>query len=333
LKSNFWKRFRENRRATISLYLFLTIFLLSLFSNFIANEKPLAVIYKEKFYFPIFFDYYETEFGGDFETFTDYKDIYISDKILEEGEIFWTPVRFSYNTINYELESPAPSPPSEENILGTDDQGRDILSRILYGLRISIIFGISLTVLSTVLAIFIGGIQGYYGGNIDLFGQRFVEIWAGLPLLFLIIILSEFITPNFWTLLGVMLLFSWIPISSLVRTEFLRVRNFEFVIASKVLGASDFWIIRKHMIPNGIVATVTYLPFILVSSIVTLTSLDFLGFGLSVESASLGEILSQAKNNLHAPWIGITIFVTLSTLLTSLVFIGEGIRDGFDTKK
>jgi microcin C transport system permease protein len=327
MNNNFWYKFKQNRRATISLYFFGILFFISLFSNFIANEKPLLIVYKDKYYFPILFDYYETEFDGDFETPTDFKDIYISDKIRENGNIFWTPIRFSYNTINYELASPAPSPPTDQNLLGTDDQGRDILARTLYGLRISILFGISLTIISTFLAVLIGGVQGYYGGNLDLFGQRFIEIWAGLPILFLIIILSEFISPNFWTLLGVMALFSWIPISALIRTEFLRVRNFEFVKASKVLGASDFWIIRKHMIPNGMVATITYLPFILVSSIVTLTSLDFLGFGLSVETASLGEMLSQAKNNLHAPWIGITIFLTLSTLLTSLVFIGEGIRD------
>jgi microcin C transport system permease protein len=310
----------------------LIIFLLSIFSEFIANDKPIFIYYNSKTYFPILKDYYETEFGGDFETLTDYRDIYISDKIERNGFIVWTPIKYSFNSINYELPSPAPSPPSWENILGTDDQGRDIFARILYGLRISILFGFVLTIFTTILAVIIGGIQGYYGGKIDLIGQRFTEIWASLPILFLIIVLSEFITPNFWWLLAIMLLFSWIPVASLIRAEFLKVRNFEFISASKIMGASDFRIIFYHMLPNGFVSTLTYLPFILVSSIVTLTSLDFLGFGLPIGSASLGEILSQAKNNFNAPWIGISIFVTLSTLLVSLVLIGEGVRDAIDSR-
>jgi microcin C transport system permease protein len=331
--TTFLLRFKKNRRAVISSWIFLFLFSVSLFSNFIANDRPLLVIYKSEIYLPIFFDYYETEFGGDFETLTEYRDIYISDKIEESGFILWTPIRYSYDSINYEIGSPAPSPPTVENLLGTDDKARDILARILYGLRISILFGFSLTILSISLAVVIGGIQGYYGGNIDLFGQRFTEIWSGLPILFLIIILSSFITPHFWSLLFIMLLFSWIPIASLVRAEFLKVRNFEYVGASKVLGASDFRIIFRHILPNAVVSTVTYLPFILVSSIVTLTSLDFLGFGLPVESASLGEILSQAKSNIYAYWIGISIFLVLSTLLVSLIFIGEGVRDGLDTRR
>jgi len=325
-------KFKQNRRAYISLWLFGIIFTLSIFSEFIANDKPIVVIYNSEIYFPIFNNYYETEFGGDFETYTDYRDIYISDKIKKRGFIIWTPVKYSFDSINYELSSPAPSPPTFENILGTDDKGRDIFARILYGLRISILFGLTLTFFTILIAIFIGGIQGYYAGKTDLFGQRFIEIWSGMPILFIIIILSEFITPNFWLLLGIMLLFSWIPIASLIRAEFLKVRNFEYVQASKVMGASDFRIIIKHLLPNGFVATLTYLPFIVVSSIITLTSLDFLGFGLPIETASLGEMLSQAKNNLHAPWIGVTIFLTLSTLLVSLIFIGEGIRDMTDSK-
>jgi microcin C transport system permease protein len=325
-------KFFQNRRATISLIIFSSIFILSLFSNFIANDRPIFIKFGSNLYFPLFNDYYESEFGGDFDTVADYRDIYISDKIEANGFIIWTPVKYSYNTINYELPSPAPSPPTTENILGTDDKGRDIFARVLYGLRISILFGFILTIFSIILAITIGGLQGYYGGKIDLFGQRLIEIWSGLPILFIIIILSDFITPNFWLLLGIMLLFSWMPVASLVRAEFLRVRNFEYIQASKVMGASDFRIILKHMLPNGFLSTLTYLPFILVSSIVTLTSLDFLGFGLPIGSASLGEILSQAKNNINAPWIGITIFTTLSTILVSLVFIGEGVRDMIDSR-
>ena len=325
-------KFKRNRRAYISLWIFGIIFGLSLFSEFIANDTPIAVIYKSKTYFPVFKDYYETEFGGDFETFTDYRDIYISDKIEADGFILWTPIRYSFDSINYELPSPAPSSPTLDNILGTDDKGRDIFARTLYGLRISILFGLTLTMFSVLIAIFIGGIQGYYAGKVDLFGQRFIEIWSGMPILFIIIILSEFVTPNFWMLLGIMLLFSWIPIASLVRAEFLKVRNFEYIQASKVMGASDFRIIIKHMLPNGFVATLTYLPFILASSIVTLTSLDFLGFGLPIETASLGEMLSQAKNNLHAAWIGFTIFITLATILVSLIFIGEGVREVTDSR-
>jgi microcin C transport system permease protein len=326
------EKFKRKRGAVISLYIFLTIFTASLFSEFIANDKPILIYYKSNLYFPIFQDYFETEFGGDFETYTDYRDIYISDKIEADGFIIWTLVKYSFDTINYELPSPAPSPPTAENILGTDDQGRDIFARVLYGLRVSILFGLALTVLTTIFAILVGGVQGYYGGKIDLIGQRFTEIWASLPILFIIIVLSEFITPNFWWLLFIMLLFSWIPVASLIRAEFLKVRNYEFIQASKIMGASDFRIILYHMLPNGFVSTLTYLPFILVSSIVTLTSLDFLGFGLPIGSASLGEILSQAKNNLNAPWIGVTIFFTLSTLLVSLIFIGEGVRDAIDSR-
>jgi len=327
-----FEKFNKNRRAKISLWVFLSLFILSLFSDFIANDKPIFVKFGSNIYFPIFKEYYETEFGGDFDTPTDYKDKYISDKIEENGFIIWTPIRYSFDTINYELSSPAPSPPTVENILGTDDKGRDIFARTLYGLRVSILFGFILTALSVAIAIVIGGIQGYYGGRTDLFGQRLTEIWAGLPILFIIITISNFITPNFWTLLGIMLLFSWMPIASLIRAEFLRVRNFEYIQASKVMGASDIRILVKHMLPNGFVATLTYIPFVLVNSIVTLTSLDFLGFGLPIGSASLGEILNQAKNNINAPWIGITIFVVLSTLLISLVFIGEGVRDMLDSR-
>jgi microcin C transport system permease protein len=326
-------KFLENRRAKISFFALSFIFLVSLFSDFIANDKPLLVKYQNEFYFPIFFDYYETQFGGDFKTFTDYKDEYIIHKIEKDGFILMPPIEYSFDSINYYLESPAPTAPNSDNILGTDDQGRDIFARLLYGLRISFLFGIFLTLFSSVIGIIIGSLSGYFGGNFDIFTQRFIEIWSSLPFLFILIILSDFITPDFWWLLLIMLLFFWTNLVGLVRAEFLRVRNFEFVMSAKALGGTDFYIIFKHILPNAIVSTLTYLPFIFVASIVSLTSLDFLGFGLSVESASLGEILSQAKNNLNAPWIGISIFLVLSIILTLAVFIGEGVRDAFDPRK
>ena len=326
-------RFFENRRAKISFYILSFLFVLSLFSDFIANDKPLLVKYNGTLYFPIIADYYETEFGGDFETFTDYKDEFIINNIEKNGFILMPPIEYSFNTINYYLESPAPAPPSSENILGTDDQGRDIFARLLYGMRVSFLFGIFLTLFSSIIGVAVGGISGYFGGNLDIFTQRFVEIWSSLPFLFILIILSDFITPDFWWLLLIMLLFFWTNLVGLVRAEFLKVRNFEFVMSAKALGGRDFYIIFRHILPNAIVSTITYLPFIFVASIVSLTSLDFLGFGLSVESASLGEILSQAKNNLNAPWIGLSIMVVLSLILTLSVFVGEGIRDAFDPRK
>jgi microcin C transport system permease protein len=303
------------------------MFFISLFADFIANDKPILIKYNEQLYFPIFENIYETEFGGDFETFTDYRDLYITQKIESNGWIIWTPVKYGADTINYELPAPAPTPPTLENILGTDENGRDIFARLIYGLRISMLFGLILSVLSIVFGVIIGGIQGYYGGKIDLIGQRFIEIWSGLPLLFIIITIADFISPSFLSLLIIMLLFSWISVSSLVRTEFLRVRNFEFVSVAKIMGASDLRIIFKHILPNAIISTISTFPFLVAGSIVALSSLDFLGFGLPVGSPSLGELLSEAKNNLEAIWIGLTIFFTLSIILISLLFIGDGLRE------
>ncbi len=324
---NFWERFVKNKRAYCSLKIFGTIFFISLFADFIANDKPILIKYNEQLYFPIFENIYETEFGGDFETFTDYRDLYITQKIESNGWIIWTPIKYGADTINYELPAPAPTPPTLENILGTDENGRDIFARLIYGLRISMLFGLILSVLSIVFGVIIGGIQGYYGGKIDLIGQRFIEIWSGLPLLFIIITIADFISPSFLSLLIIMLLFSWISVSSLVRTEFLRVRNFEFVSVAKIMGASDLRIIFKHILPNAIISTISTFPFLVAGSIVALSSLDFLGFGLPVGSPSLGELLSEAKNNLEAVWIGLTIFFTLSIILISLLFIGDGLRE------
>ena len=272
------------------------------------------------------------EFGGDLPTEADYRDEFVVDLITEHGWMVYPPVRFSYDTINYDLSTPAPSPPDRANLLGTDDQGRDVLARLIYGFRISVLFGLALTIFSSVAGIAVGAVQGYYGGKTDLFGQRFIEIWSSLPTLFLLIILSSIVKPNFWWLLGIMLLFSWMSLVPVVRAEFLRGRNLEYVKAAKALGLNDIGIMYKHILPNAMVATITFMPFILTGSITTLTALDFLGFGLPPGSPSLGELVSQGKSNLQAPWLGISAFFVLSIMLTLLVFIGEAFRDAFDPR-
>ena len=327
------QKFRANRRGYWSLWIFLFLFIFSMGAEFIANDKPLLVYYDSSFYFPVFKEYPETTFGGLFQTETEYRDPYVQELIKDKGWILWPPIRYSYDTINYNLDVPAPAPPSSENWLGTDDHGRDVLARLIYGFRISVLFGLALTFFSSIIGVVVGAFQGYYGGKIDILGQRFVEIWSGLPVLFLLIILSSFVQPNFWWLLGIMLLFSWMALVDLVRAEFLRGRNLEYVRAAKALGLGDLAIMFKHVLPNAMVATITFLPFILNGSITTLTSLDFLGFGLPVGSASLGELLAQGKANLHAPWIGISAFATLSIMLSLLVFIGEAARDAFDPRQ
>ena len=328
-----WNVFKKNKRGYYSLWIFLTLFLLSLFAELIANDKPILIHLKGKWYFPVAVEYIETDFGGDFKTEPDYKDPYLISLIKKQGGfILWPPVRYSYNTINYDLSGPAPTPPDGKNLLGTDDQGRDVLARIIYGFRISVLFGLVLTFFSTIIGLFAGAVQGYYGGKIDLFGQRFIEIWSGLPTLFLLIILSNIVEPNFWWLLCIMLLFSWMSLVGVVRAEFLRGRSLEYVRAAKALGLSDGAIMFKHILPNAMIATITFLPFVLNGSIVTLTSLDFLGFGLPPGSPSLGELLAQGKANLQAPWLGLSAFFVLSFLLSLLVFIGEAVRDAFDPR-
>jgi microcin C transport system permease protein len=328
-----WDNFKANRRGYWSLWIFLILFLLSLGAEFIANDKPLLVRYDGRWYIPIFVAYPETEFGGDFSTEAYYRDPHVQELIQAKGWMLWPPIRFSYQTVNYNLTGPTPAPPSRENLLGTDDQGRDVLARVIYGFRISILFGLILTLASSIIGIVAGAIQGYFGGWTDLLCQRFIEIWSGLPLLYLIIILSAMIEPTFWLLLLIMLLFSWMALVGVVRAEFLRARNFDYVRAAKALGVSNTTIMLRHILPNAMVATLTFLPFILSGSIVTLTSLDFLGFGLPPGSPSLGELLAQGKANLHAPWLGITAFLVLAMMLSLLIFIGEAARDAFDPRK
>jgi microcin C transport system permease protein len=325
--------FRANRRGFWSLWLFLLLFGVSLFAEFIANDRPLLVRYDGALYLPVFFDYPETTFGGEFPTEADYRDAYVQKHIAEHGFVIWPLIPFAYNTINYNLGKPAPSAPDGVDWLGTDDQGRDVMARLIYGFRISVLFGLVLTILSSIVGVAAGAIQGYYGGLTDLLFQRFIEVWSGLPVLYLLIILSAIIQPNFWWLLGIMLLFSWMSLVDLVRAEFLRARNFDYVRAARALGVSNPVIIWRHVLPNAMVATLTFLPFILNGSITTLTSLDFLGFGLPPGSPSLGELLAQGKNNLQAPWLGFTAFFTLAVMLSLLIFIGEAVRDAFDPRK
>ncbi|CCQ72102.1 ABC transporter, membrane subunit [Magnetospira sp. QH-2] len=325
--------FRANKRGYWSLWLFLGLFFVSLFAELFANDRPLVLEFEGSYYFPILFDYPETTFGGFLETPTDYADTEVQEMIEEGGWILWPLVPFSYDTINYRLEVPAPAPPSAMNWLGTDDQGRDVVARLLYGFRISVLFGLILTLISSIVGIAAGAVQGYFGGLTDLLFQRFIEIWSGLPVLYLLIILASVVAPNFWWLLGLMLLFSWMSLVGVVRAEFLRARNLDYVRAARALGVSNAVIMAKHILPNAMVATITFLPFILSGSLVTLTSLDFLGYGLPAGSPSLGELLNQGKNHLHAPWLGITAFFVVAIMLSLLIFIGEAVRDAFDPRK
>jgi microcin C transport system permease protein len=325
--------FCANRRGFWSLWVFLAIFLGSLCAEFIANDKPILVRFEGAFYVPVLVDYPETDFGGDFPTGTDYRDPFIKEKIEKAGWIVWPPIRYSFRTINKDLPVPAPAPPSADNWLGTDDQGRDVAARLIYGLRVSILFGLFLTVISSAVGVAAGAVQGYFGGLIDLFFQRFLEIWGSLPQLFILIIVTSVLVPGFWTLLAILLLFSWTHLVGVVRAEFLRARNFDYVRAARALGVSDLAIMFRHVLPNAMVATFTFTPFILSGSIVALTALDFLGLGLPPGSASLGDLLRQGKENLQAPWLGITGFVVVSLMLTLLVFVGEAARDAFDPRK
>ncbi len=347
--------FRANRRGLWSLRIFLVLFGLSLFAEFIANDRPVYVHYKGEHLFPVFVDYPEEKFGG-FLARTDYRDPVIAEEIAAGGFALWPPIRFAPNTINLDLPTPAPAAPTwmladevcrpvaekrggtgcgdlEWNWLGTDDGGRDVLARVLYGFRISVLFGLLLAGLSSVVGIAAGAVQGYFGGRIDLYMQRFIEIWSAIPTLYLLMILSNFFAPSFFTLLGILLLFSWVALVSVVRAEFLRTRNFDYVRAAKALGLSDAAVMTKHVLPNAMTATLTFLPFVLNGSITTLTSLDFLGFGLPPGTASLGELLLQGKSNLSAPWLGLTGFLVIAVMLSLLIFIGEAVRDAFDPRK
>ena len=351
-----WQNFKANRRGYWSLWIFAILFVVTLFAEFIANDRPLLVDYKGDFYYPVFVDYPEEVFGG-FLPVTNYRDPFVQDEIEANGWMIWPPIRYSYQTVNNEIPSPAPSPPTwlltdEEacarypdgvndknctfgnmNWLGTDDQARDVMARLIYGFRISVLFGLVLTAASAVIGVAAGAVQGYFGGWTDLIFQRFIEIWSSIPVLYLLLIVAAILPPGFWILLGIMLLFSWVAFVGVVRAEFLRARNFEYVSAARALGVGDLTIMWRHLLPNAMVATLTFLPFILNGSITTLTSLDFLGFGLPPGSPSLGELLAQGKNNLQAPWLGFSGFFVISLMLSLLVFVGEAVRDAFDPRK
>jgi microcin C transport system permease protein len=352
-----WQNFTTNRRGYWSLWVFLVLFFITLFAEFIANDKPLYIRYDGKSYFPVVFTYPETAFGGDFETAADYRDPFLQKLIVDKGgTMIWPPIHYSYDTHNLDLPTPAPSKPTwmlteaecksvvqrkglngcgdlEYNWLGTDDQGRDVLARLIYGFRVSVLFGLVLTIVSSVIGVAAGAVQGYFGGWIDLLFQRFIEIWTSVPELYLLLIISSVLVPGFFILLGILLLFSWVRLVGLVRAEFLRGRNFEYIQAARALGVSNAVIIFRHLLPNAMVATLTFLPFIMSGSVMTLTALDFLGFGLPPGSPSLGELLSQGKANVQAPWLGLAGFFTVALMLSLLIFIGEAVRDAFDPRK
>ena len=327
------QNFKSNKRGFYSFWIFSFLFVVSIFADFIANDKPLLIKFDQEYYCPIINEYPETIFGGDFETEADYRDPYVIKLIEDKGWIIMPLIPYTYNTIIRDLDVPAPAPPSKKNWLGTDDQARDVLARLIYGFRISILFGFTLTFFSMIIGVSAGAIQGYFGGRIDLFFQRFIEIWSAIPTLYVLIILASIVQPNFWWLLMILLFFSWMGYVGVVRAEFLRARNLDYVRAAKALGVSNRTIMFRHLLPNATVATITFLPFSLSASVTALSGLDFLGFGLPPGSASLGEMVNQGRNNLQAPWLGLTSFFTLGLMLGLLVFVGEAIRDSLDPRK
>ena len=328
-----WRRFKAHRRGYYSLWIFLVLFGLSLFAEMIANDVPLLMLWNGRLYVPLLKSFTEKDFGGDFETAADYRDPFVRKLIEAKGWMVFPLIPFSYKTINYDLPSPAPSPPTAVNWLGTDENGRDVLANLIYGFRISVLFGLTLSIISSAVGVAAGALQGYYGGWVDILGQRFIEVWGGMPTMFLLIIFSSVVQPSFWWLLLIMLLFGWMGLVGLVRAEFLRARNLEYVMAARALGMKDRRVIFRHVLPNALVATLTFLPFILGGSLGTLTALDFLGFGLPVGSPSLGDLLSQGKANLQAPWLGISAFVVLGGALVLLFFVGEAVRDALDPRR
>ncbi len=326
--------FRAHRRGAWSLVIFAVLFVVCLFAEGVANDRPLLVRFQGQFYVPVLRDYAEDTFGPDLlPVEADFSDPQLRAVIEADGWMLWPPVRYANGTIAKDLQVPAPAPPSWRHPLGTDDQARDVLARVIYGFRISVLFGFTLTLVSSVVGIAAGAVQGFYGGLTDLLFQRFIEVWGGMPQLYLLIILGSIIAPTFWVLLGFLLLFSWIALTGVVRAEFLRGRNLEYVRAARALGVGDAAIMARHILPNALVAVLSFLPFTLSGSVTVLASLDFLGFGLPPGSPSLGELVAQGKNNLQAPWLGITAFVVLGGLLTLLIFIGEAVRDAFDPRK
>jgi microcin C transport system permease protein len=307
--------------------------MVSLFAELIANDQPLLVSYHGSWYFPVGKDYPETTFGGTFTTPANYRSPYVRKLIESDGWMIWPLIPFSYKTTITDLALPAPSPPDGINWLGTDDQARDVLARAIYGFRVSVLFGLALTIATTIIGVVAGAIQGYFGGTLDITFQRFLEVFGSLPQLYILIILSSIVEPNVYWLFGILLIFGWTWPVGYVRAEFLRVRNLEYVRAAKALGMGDWRVMTKHILPNAVVTTLTFLPFQLGGSVTILTSLDFLGFGLPPGSPSLGELLNQGKNNLQAPWLGITGFIVTATLLVLVIFIGEAVRDAFDPRK
>jgi len=326
--------FRANRRGYRSFWVFSALFLFCLFAEFVANDRPLLIRFDGDWYFPTLVDYSEDTFGPDFlPTEADFTDPDLAKAIDAKGWMIWPLIPYNSNTIVKDLPSPAPSPPTWQNWLGTDDQARDVTARVIYGFRISVLFGFSLTIVSSVIGIASGALQGFYGGLTDLLFQRFIEIWSGMPQLYMLIIMGSIIRPTFFILLLFLLAFTWMSLTGLVRAEFLRGRNFDFVRAARALGVSDVTLMWRHILPNAMVATLTFLPFMLSGSVTVLSSLDFLGFGLPPGSPSLGELVAQGKNNLQAPWLGMTAFVVLGGVLTLLIFVGEAVRDAFDPRR
>jgi microcin C transport system permease protein len=326
------QNFKSNRRGYVSLWIFLGLLVVTLPAELVSSDKPLLVRYEGHYYYPMFVDYPESAFGG-FLARTDYRDPFVRRRIESNGWMLMAPLHYSYRTINYDLQTPAPSPPTAENPLGTDEQGRDVLAGVIYGFRLSIVFGLTLTVLSSVIGVTAGAIQGYFGGLVDITFQRVIEIWAGLPVLYILIIMSSTVDLGFWWLLLIVLAFSWMTLTGLVRAEFLRGRNLDYVRAARAMGVGNATIIFRHVLPNAAVATTTFLPFVLSGAIATLTALDFLGLGLPIGTPSLGNLLAQGKANLHAPWLGMSGFVALASMLSLLIFIGEAVRAAFDPRK
>ncbi|MCR9261859.1 MAG: ABC transporter permease [Pseudomonadaceae bacterium] len=324
--------FRANRRALWSLRIFLVLFVITLCAEMIANDRPIFMVLKGKLFVPMLIDYSETELGGVLPSAADYRDPFVAD-LISEGLVLWPLIRYSHNTINWDVELPLPHPPDGEHWLGTDSSGNDVLAKLIYGFRLSVLFGLSMTVLASFIGITVGALQGYFGGLTDLIGQRMVEIWTGLPVLFVLIILNSIVEPTFFWMLVTLTLFSWMALTGVVRAEFLRARNFEFVRAARAMGVGNLTIMLRHVLPNAMTAALTYTPFLLNSSIATLTALDFLNLGLPLDYPSLGRLLTQAQANLQAPWLGLSVFATLATMLTLLIFVGEGVRDAFDPRR
>lgn len=329
-----WLRFKLNRRGYVSLWVFLILFVISLFAEILSNDKPILVFYQQQFYFPILQTYPETTFGGDFDTDTDYNDPYVKQLLSSGGNwVLSAPNPYSYNSINYDTEHPNPAPPSAENILGTDDRGRDVLARLLYGFRLSVLFAFVLTFIGTVIGILAGALQGYLGGRVDLVTQRFVEVWSSMPELYLLIIFASIFEPSIWLLLILLSLFGWMGLADYVRAEFLRGRNLDYVTAARAIGLSNRRIVLRHLLPNSMTSVITFLPFRISGSILALTSLDFLGLGVPPTTPSLGELLAQGKENIEAWWLSITTFIVLVGALILLIFIGEALREAFDTRR